>query len=601
MNAPAKQPLPMRNGRIPDSTLVWVSRIAAGFCVVLVFGMLLSHVRVAPHDPLTSRALEEKKAQLRDHPADETLKEEIRRLDLAIRQRYFRHVSFIHMGGWLLAGGLIAFLLAAGHLATRHQPLHFPKPRPAASRRKAQAHFGRWAVASAGSLSGLLLLGLAASVQTLVPTTPQELARLLRGDADEVMIPDSTLKEWLTQWPRFRGPLGDGVAFSSELVVGWDGTTGEGIAWKSPTPLPGYNSPILWGDRVFLSGGTETTRAVWCYDIHDGRILWQTPVPPMNVPGSGGLDVLDYTGYAASTMATDGRRVFAIFVTGELIALDFAGQIVWSKHLGVPENMYGYASSLHAEPGWLIVQYDQGEPDDDKSRLYAFDPATGAVRWEQRRRVPATWTSPLVIETGGQRQLITLADPWAISYDLSSGQELWRVECVGGDLAPSPIYAGGLFYVVYPHQSVMAIRPDGEGDVTESHLVWQYDEGAPDITSPVSNGTYLFHVSTFGTLVCLDAQTGESLAERQLDLEFNASPTLVGDRLLLIATSGLTLVLTADPALEELHRMELGEKVHASPAILNGRLYIRSDEHLFAIGPGDSFLTVSLSTETDGY
>jgi outer membrane protein assembly factor BamB len=600
MNAPAKLPLPIRTGRIPDSTLRWLARIAAGFCVVVLFAMIFSHVRVAPHDPLTSRALEEKKAELHDNPLDESLKEEIRHLDLAIRQRYFRHVTFNHMGGWLLAGGLIAFLLAARQLATRHEPLPLPQPRPAASAVKAQARLGRWAVASAGALSALLLLGLVASVQTMVPTTPEELARLLGGDEAEMMIPDSTLEDWLTQWPRFRGPLGDGVALSPELPTGWDGTTGEGIVWKSPIPLPGYNSPVIWEDRVFLSGGTESTRAVWCYDIHDGRMLWETTVPPMTAPAGGSLDVLDYTGYAASTVATDGRRVFAIFVTGELMALDFDGQVVWSKHLGVPENMYGYASSLHAEPGWLIVQYDQGEPDDDKSRLYAFDPATGAVRWEQRRLVPATWTSPVVIQTGGQRQLITLADPWAISYDLSGGQELWRLECVGGDLAPSPIYAGGLLYVVYPHQSVMAIRPDGEGDVTESHLVWQYDEGAPDITSPVSNGTHLFHVSTFGTLVCLDAQTGESLAERQLDLEFNASPTLVGDRLLLIATSGLTLVLTADPALEELDRMELGEKVHASPAILDGRLYVRSDEHLFAIGPASPLLTVSLPTTADG-
>jgi outer membrane protein assembly factor BamB len=390
------------------------------------------------------------------------------------------------------------------------------------------------------------------------------------------------------------------VALSAELPTGWDGSTGEGIAWKSEIPLPGFNSPIVWGDRLFLSGGTESTRAAWCYDLRDGRILWQTAVPQMPPPPGSRLEVLDYTGYAASTMATDGQLAFAIFVTGELVAFDFNGRVAWSKHLGVPENMYGYASSLHAEPGWLIVQYDQGEPEDDKSRLYAFDPATGQLRWEQRRPVPATWTSPLVIATPGQRQIITLAEPWAISNDLIGGQELWRVECIGGDLAPSPIYAGGLLFVVYPHQSVLAIRPDGEGDVTDTHLVWRYEEGAPDITSPVSNGTHLFHVSTFGTLICLDAQTGQGLAERQLDLEFNASPTLVGDRLLLFATSGRALVLTADPALEEITRMELGELVHASPAILNGRLYVRGNEHLYAIGPAALPGTVGSPTNTDG-
>jgi outer membrane protein assembly factor BamB len=600
MNAPSNQSIPGPFPRIPDPTFAWIARIAALFCIFVALAMLFSHLRVARHDPLTSRTLAEKKAQLQLNPADETLKEEIRRLDLAIRQRYFRHVTFNQMGAWMLAGGLLVFLIAAGSLATRHRPLPLPQPRPAESDAKAQARVGRWSVASVGALTALLLLGLAGSVRTLVPATPEELARLLAGDDQPVIDLDAALEEWKTQWPRFRGPSGDGVAIGPGLPVGWDGATGEGVAWKSEVPLPGFNSPVIWGDRLFLSGGTEATRAVWCYDIRDGRILWQTTVPPMTAPPGARLDVLDYTGYAASTVATDGQLVFAIFVTGELVALDFHGQVVWTKHLGVPENMYGYASSLHAEPGWLVVQYDQGEPDDNKSRLYAFDPATGALRWEQRRLVPATWTSPMVIEHGGQRQLITLADPWAIAYDLAGGQELWRVECVGGDLAPSPIYAGGLLYVVYPHQSVLAIRPDGEGDVTETHVVWQYEEGAPDITSPVSNGVHLFHVSTFGTLVCLDAQTGEGLAERQLDLEFNASPLLVDNRVLLIATSGRTLVLSADPALEEIARMELGDKVHASPAMLHGRLYVRGEEHLYAIGSVDFHDPGSLLTHSHG-
>jgi outer membrane protein assembly factor BamB len=599
MNTPPTQPPPTPSGRLPDSTVAWTARIAAVFCAFVALAMLVSHLRVAPHDPLTSRALEEKKAELRADPTNETLKEEIRKLDLVLRQRYFRHVTLNQVGGGLLAGGLLVFLLAARSLAARHKPLPMPQPRPAASGAQAQARLGRWSVATVGVLTALLVLGLANSVRTLVPGTPEELARLLAGD-EEVVDLEAALEEWFTQWPRFRGPHGDGVAHSSELPIGWDGASGEGIAWKSEVPLPGFNSPVIWGDRLFLSGGNDTTRAVWCYDIRDGRILWQTPVPPMTAPPGGRLDVLDFTGYAASTVATDGQRVFAIFVTGELMALDFHGQVVWTKHLGVPENMYGYASSLHAEPGWLIVQYDQGEPDDDQSRLYAFDPATGALRWEQRRLVPATWTSPVVIDTGGRRQLITLAEPWAIAYDLTHGQELWRVECVGGDLAPSPIYAGGLLFVVYPHQSLLAIRPDGEGDVTDTHVVWRTDDGAPDITSPVSNGTHLFHVSTFGTLVCQDAQTGETLAERQLDLEFNASPTLVGDQLLLITTSGLALVLSADPTLEELHRMELGEKVHASPALLRGRLYIRGDQHLYAVGPTELPDNIHLATNRHG-
>jgi outer membrane protein assembly factor BamB len=572
-----------RPARLPESVVASTLRVAGWFCVVVALAMLVSHFRVAPHDPLSSPALEQKKEQLAREPANETLKEEIRQLDLAIRQRYFRHVAFVQTGGWLLAGGLIVFLLAARHLAVRRRQVHLPQPRPIASGTGKQVGPGRWSVAGVGALTALVMLGVAGTVRTWVPATPDELARFLagdKGDTDTV----AALEEWLNQWPRFRGPRGDGVAFNTALPTGWDGTTGDGILWKSEILLPGYNSPIVWRDRVFLAGGTESERAVWCHDTRDGRLLWRTAVPPMTAPPGGRLDVLDYTGYAASTMATDGRRVFAIFATGELVAFDFDGRVLWSRHLGVPDNMYGYASSLHAEPGWLIVQYDQGSPDDGKSRLYALEPATGTVRWEQRRAVPDSWSSPVVLDIAGRRQVVVQGEPWVMGYDLASGHELWRVDCLGADVAPSPVYTGGLLFVVDPHRSILAIRPDGEGDITESHLVWREDEGAPDITSPVSDGSLLFNVSTFGTLTCHDTRTGEALAERQLDLEFNASPILVGDRLLYVAVSGTALILAANPTLEELARMELGEKVHATPALLANRLYIRGDEHLFAIG-----------------
>jgi outer membrane protein assembly factor BamB len=560
--------------------VVWLSGV---FCVLVGAALLVNHYRVEPHDPLTSLALTELKNELRANPGDETLKQEIRRLDLEIRQRHDWHVKFNRMGGWLLAGGLVIFVVAARYVVARRWKPPMPQPRAVESSPGVHRSGGRWAVAISGALAALLFLVLAGTNQTLVPLVPDELARLLARD--EVAAEDEvTLEEWLAQWPRFRGPLGDGVAFGTNLPVGWDGASGDGILWKTEVPLPGFNSPVLWNDQLFISGGSSTERAVICYDTSDGRLLWKTAVPPMPVPTTRRLEIQEFTGYAASTVATDGHCVYALFATGELASFDFGGRVVWSKHLGVPDNAYGHASSLHAEPGRLIVQYDQGDPDEQQSRLYALEPSTGRIIWEQPRAVPPSWTSPTVIEMAGRRQVIALGEPWVIGYDLEEGRELWRVECLGTDLAPSPVFGAGLLFVVNPHQSLMAIRPDGEGDVTATHLLWRDEEGAPDITSPVTDGTNVFALGTYGPLTCHDARTGERLGERELDHEFNASPTLVGRRLFLLSTGGVGLVFSADPALEELDRMELGEPVHATPALVGGRIYVRGAEHLFAIG-----------------
>jgi outer membrane protein assembly factor BamB len=564
--------------------LGWVVIVAAVFAMVVGAAMLVNHFQVATYDPLTSSALAEKKDLLREDPPNETLKQDIRDLDLQIRQRFFRHLAFNRSGAWFLLGGLAAFVIAARYLVSSRTPLPAPQRRPddaSALRRYAQA--GRRAVATTASIVAILLLLLGFTLGTLVPESPEALARLTGGEP-ETPDPGPTREELLANWPQFRGPTGDGVATTTNLPMNWDGATGDGVAWKSPVPLPGFGSPIVWQDRVLLSGGNETARAVFCYSVADGRQLWQGLVPPMTAPPGRKLEVQEFTGIAAPTPATDGRRVFAIFATGELVAFHLDGRLAWSKHLGVPENPYGFATSLVVHDGKLFVQYDQGEAEKELSRLFAFDAATGRTVWEQRRALPSSWTTPLLIEAAGKPQLIVTSQPWAIAYDPASGAELWRADCLGADLAPSPIFASDLLYLVHPSVAFIALRVDGAGDVTQTHIAWQNEDGAPDITSPVTDGAHIFAVTTWGTLACLDAKTGARLAEKDLEMEFNASPILAGSRLLLVGIPGTALLLSADPALEILARAELGETVHASPAVVDGRLYLRGKDHLHAMG-----------------
>lgn len=558
--------------------------MAALFSVIVGGAMLVNHFRVATHDPLTSKLLAAEKDRLRDDPTNESLKQGVRDLDLRIRQRFFQHLNFNRTGAWFLLGGLAALVIAGRFLAPRHAPFPAPRPHsddPSGFRRHAQ--LGRRAMAATAAMVGILLFLLSLVLGTLVPESRTAVAGLLDGgllDSDS----SPTAADIRANWPQFRGPTGDGIATTTSLPMNWDGASGTGVAWIAPVPLPGFGSPIVWQERVFLTGGNESARAVFCFSARDGKMLWQGLVASMPAPPGQRLEVQEFTGVAAPTPATDGRRVFAIFATGELVAFNMDGRLAWSKHLGVPENPYGFATSLVVRDRKLFVQYDQGEAEEEKSRLYAYDVATGRAIWEQRRAVPSSWTTPLIIESAGKSQLITTSQPWAIAYDPATGTELWRADCLGADLAPSAVFANDLLYLVHSSVAIIALRVDGAGDVTQSHLAWQNEDEVPDITSPVTDGTHLFAITTSGTLTCLDARTGTRLAGKDLEMEFNASPLLVGNRLLLVSIPGTVFVVSADPSLELLSRAEIGETVHASPALVDGRLYLRGKDHLHALG-----------------
>ncbi|MCD4699814.1 MAG: PQQ-binding-like beta-propeller repeat protein, partial [Phycisphaerae bacterium] len=293
--------------------------------------------------------------------------------------------------------------------------------------------------------------------------------------------------------------------------------------------------------------------------------------------------VMEDTGYAAPTMVTDGLRVYAIFANGDLICFDFDGNRLWAKNPGLPDNTYGHATSLAMWRNLLLVKIDQREFERDKSKIIALDSLTGREVWSKRRPVPDSWSSPIVINAAGRDQIITCGNPWVISYNPADGAELWRARCLDGEVAPCPIYAGGFLFAVNTGADLSAIRPDGAGDVTKTHIAWKAIDGLPDICSPVSDGKLLWLVETYGILTCYDVKTGKTVGEKELDDDFNASPTLVGERVYLISIEGVTIIIEAAGKYKEIARNELGEKVYASPAFMDGRIYIRGEKNLFCI------------------
>ncbi|MBN1420323.1 MAG: PQQ-binding-like beta-propeller repeat protein [Planctomycetes bacterium] len=387
------------------------------------------------------------------------------------------------------------------------------------------------------------------------------------------------------EWPRFRGPGGAGRAAFGPVSTTWDLATGSGVLWKIPVPIPGESSPILWGGRVVITGATKARREVVCLDLETGSIRWRREVRARRGSEPGEDRDLDEEGFiAAPTPATDGERIHAIFGTGELACLDLDGRVLWTRDLGIPDNDYGHASSLEIWRDFVIVQRDQGRAKDGKSRLLGIDARTGRTVWEAKRLVPASWSTPLAFCAAGRDQIVACGDPWVIAYDPANGAELWRASVLGGEVVPSPIVAGGVVIAASVGGAVAAIRPDGSGDVTATHVVWRHEENLPGIPTPVSDGDLVFTIDTSGYVTCLDAKDGGTLWEDELRTSFQASPVIAGGLVYFLSDRGDVFIFACARARERAARASIGEKCLATPALAPGRMIVRGERHLFCLG-----------------
>jgi outer membrane protein assembly factor BamB len=392
-------------------------------------------------------------------------------------------------------------------------------------------------------------------------------------------------EEIARNWPRFRGPRGDGISAYSNVPTAWDALSGQGILWKAPAPLPGNNSPVVWGDHVFLTGASAERHEIYCFDANTGALRWQREVRP-TPQGATTPEVSEETGYAAPTSATDGRRVYAMFANGDVAALDFGGNTVWTVGLGTPKNIYGHAASLALCRDLLILQFDQGSAKEGKSQLLALQTATGQSAWKTARDVPNSWSSPIVIGDQDQARIITSASPWVIAYRATDGVELWRSKSLRADVGPSPVYADGVVYVVSEFPSLSAIRTGGKGDITKTHVAWTADAGLSDTCGPLVTDQFVLLLASFGTLTCYDKQVGgEPLWEMDFDDSFSSSPGLVGNRVYLFGEEGKAWVVEVDRDEGKLiAQSDLGQPCVTSPAFQDGRIYIRGKKDLFCLG-----------------
>ena len=537
-----------------------------------------------------SREIQPLKAALRNDPKNDGLKQQIRTLDQQLRHDYFRRELMADRGSWLLLGSATLFIISLqGAMRLRRPALDIPviSARPEDPVRTAALA----AKAVTGTSLGLAGLAIALFWSSTShwqddPTSPHSPTPQTSSISPAEKFPSN--KEIANNWPYFRGPAGAGNTTLTNLPATWDGATGKNILWKTEIGLPGHNSPVVWGNRVFLTGATAKRREVYCLDTATGSLVWKEPVSTPQNERAQPPEVGEETGFAAPTAATDGRHVCAIFANGDIASFTTEGKLLWAHNLGTVESMYGYASSLTMWQNLIIVVLDQGDASAAKSKIMAMDVVTGETVWSTSRPVPNSWASPIVITRNGSDQIITSADPWVISYDPATGKELWKAQCMRGDVATSPTFANDLVYVGCDQSCVAAIKADGSGDVTESKIAWKNeDTGLPDLCSLLCDGPQVYTLA-HGVLYAFDAQTGQSLWSKKTDGEFQASPACVNGKIHLLTTEGVTIIGEATrEGFKETGRATLGEKAGASPAFAPGRIYLRGKRHLFCIGIKD--------------
>ena len=389
-------------------------------------------------------------------------------------------------------------------------------------------------------------------------------------------------------WPQFRGPTGQGHATERNLPLEWSET--HNIIWKVPVPGLGWSSPAVANGRVWLTtvveskerrGRVSASLRALAYDIATGRELVNVEVFRLDDAGY----VNPKNSRASPTPIVDGDRVYVHFGAEGTAAVSTSGEILWTTHLRY-ESQHGNGGSPTLYRDLLIVNCDGNG---GEAYVIALETATGKTRWKTARRRPAdqAYSTPLVITVGQQDQLVSVGAYRAAAYDPLTGQEIWRVSYGDGfSNVPRPVFGQGLVFIATGFQtpSLMAVRPDGKGDVTRSHVAWTIARGAPYTPSPLLVGNDLYYVSDTGVLSLADAMSGQIVWQQRLGGNYSASPVFADGRIYFQSEEGMTTVITPGREFKRLAVNRLDGATLASMAVSNGSFYIRSHTHLYRIG-----------------
>ncbi len=393
-------------------------------------------------------------------------------------------------------------------------------------------------------------------------------------------------------WPCFRGPTRQGVSTEKDLPTQW--SANRNVLWKTEISGEGWSSPIVWGERVFVTAAAENGAScrVLCLDRGSGKILWTKEVLRQVLKKKEGKN-----SYASPTPATDGKRVYAVFGDGGFAAVDFEGIVAWTNREFPHYSQHGLGSSPVLDGGLLVMARDGSSEGEDKkvgwqkpwdqAFIVALDTETGKVRWKSGRGLSRiAHVTPNVLGEGAKTQLVSGAGDVVQGFELLTGKLLWTGRSQGEGVVPSVVIGDGLAYTAsgFEKPAIRAFRTDGAGEVTATHLAWEQTRGVPMIPSLLFVKPHVYSITTNGVAQCLKAESGEIVWTGRVGGNHSASPVYADGRIYFLAEDGETTVIKAGPDFEIVAKSPLGDQTQASPAISRGRIFIRTEEGLYCIG-----------------
>ena len=557
---------------------------------ITVFSIMLStnYFQVSSSDTIRSEMIENLKQANEEMGGNPQLQEQIRELDLLARKAYFINLNRLKTGILILLAMCAVFVVSLRIYYAKNKNIHGKEIDP----------IDDWLIKSKTRkyvvwvASGLTMCGVVFALLTS-PYLKFSVHRCTQIDTDnnnniadsyadiaefvdslvdtteQTAITVDTLEISKVTHNGFRGNNSLGISSAKNIPTSWDLASGKNILWKVNVPRKGYNSPVINGNKLFFSGADEEARELFCYELSSGKQLWKLAVS--NAPASS-LKVTDDTGWAASTVATNGKQVCAIFATGDVLCADTNGKQLWAKNIGIPDNPYGYASSLLIFGNSLIIQYDNR----NSKKVIALDLETGNLRHaKERQEKHPSWSSPIVATVNHKPQLILVGNPGVTSYNPNTGEAYWRVECMAGEPVAGAACANGIVFVATEYATMTAIN------ATDGTVLWENDEFLPEVASPVATKDFVFIVTSYGVAASFDAQSGELLKTMELNCECNASPIIVEGKIYLISTEGKVFIFSAKSNFSLVHSFETGEKTFATPAFTDGKVVVKTEKSIY--------------------
>ena len=564
-----------------------IAFVSAIFIVVMSIMLVTNYFQVRGATPLQTTVMETLKQLNETNSNNPQLQEEIRQLDLMSRKAYFVQHDHLMVGIYILFGMLAVFVVCTHFYFADRKNIPDKELDPIdewANKTLARKYVigGAVVIAAVALVFGFMsspFLKLGGKSDKPAKVTVEAASGDSQDNAELTASADTSAVADSTSAPvsgvtsnSFRGNISNGISSAKGVPTSWNLKSGKNIAWKVSVPRAGRNSPIINGNKVFLSGADSKARELYCFDLLTGKQLWKASAD--NIPGSPrSVKTKEDAGMSASSVSTNGKQVCAIFATGDILCTDMDGKRVWAKNLGVPSNLYGYSSSLIMFGNAVYVEYDnQNSP-----RVIALDAATGRQLWSTPRKEKTTWSSPSIAYVGGKPQLVLMGNPSISGYNLSNGKQLWHVDCLSGEVASSPCSSNGIVYGASEYAKLVAVNG------TDGKVLWESSDYLPEVSSPVATKSNLYLATSYGVFAAFNTQTGQLRKSHELNVEFYSSPVIVEGRIYLFSNDGKMFIFSADDNCKLLASFDTGEKTFATPAFTDGRIVVRTEKSIYCV------------------